>query len=157
AYATHDPHVLLRHRLLLQPHSFEGVGVIEKHLNGDDAAIEKRPHFAVFEVHLRAVAGAAEADPHGNAIPDVDEITDPFRHDTGQMFAVSCRQRMTASRPRKGPSTNPSAGRSVTSGCVISHSVGQSSAAYAAIARRKTLTFCSEIRGHLPANCAFSS
>src|SRR5204862_6151078 len=75
----------------------------------------------------------------------------------GQMFAVSCRQRMTASRPRKGPSTNPSAGRSVTSGCVISHSVGQSSAAYAAIARRKTLTFCSEIRGHLPANCAFSS
>ena len=45
--SAHDLHVLLRHRLLLQPHGFEGLLVLQEELGEDEAALTVGVEFGV--------------------------------------------------------------------------------------------------------------
>ncbi len=71
--APHKLHVLLRHRLLRQPHRFEGLRVIPEELLVDDPALAHRRDACELHVRLRAMADAAPGEPCDDSIGHVDE------------------------------------------------------------------------------------
>src|SRR6476469_4817349 len=67
AKARRSLHVLLRHRLVLQPHGFEGLGWVFEHFHPLLPAVADRPnlgegHIAGYASHLRSAALADERD-----------------------------------------------------------------------------------------------
>src|SRR2546423_15668676 len=57
--AAPELHVLSRHRLLLKPHGFEGVGVVPEELQTEDSTLTQRKDERGLLMELRALADAA--------------------------------------------------------------------------------------------------
>ena len=69
----------MRHRLLLQPHGFEGFGVIPEELLAEDPAIAHGPKARQFHFQLGALARATPNGPHRDSVADIDEVVDQFK------------------------------------------------------------------------------
>ena len=69
----HDFHVLLRHRLLRQPHGFEGFGVVPVVLLVDDHVLTQHVDGREFHARLGALVCATPEQPHENSISCVGE------------------------------------------------------------------------------------
>src|SRR5439155_212304 len=73
---SHDLHVLLRHRLLRQPHGFEGLFFAPVVVESHALAVSQRPHRTVDPFHINAgLATLCVNAQHGDdALTSVDEL-----------------------------------------------------------------------------------
>ena len=55
------------------------LGVVPEVLDGKDLAFAQRVDVRHFQVRLRAIACDAPDPPHGDPVPDVDEVADQFQ------------------------------------------------------------------------------
>src|SRR5436190_2224067 len=75
----HDLHVLLRHRLLREPHGFEGLSVVPEELHAEHLSLPERVDAGQLHARLRAVAHATPDEPHDNSVGGVEEVGDRFQ------------------------------------------------------------------------------
>src|SRR5207248_9365291 len=73
--AAHDLHVLLRHRLLHQPHGFEGFMAVEEDADATDLALNEVVHVRAFSTghHPAAATSRSEACTR-DRIADADSL-----------------------------------------------------------------------------------
>src|SRR5205085_6529322 len=75
---SHDLHVLVRHRLLRQPHGFEGVGLARVHPKPPQLAVAHRPHMppALLDPSATLLSPCRRNNNRDHVIPGVDPLLD---------------------------------------------------------------------------------